>query len=373
MRNYAETFGNGSIDAVVVPPGSCAGSDRHQHEIVAGRYGDAALCGRPPVELPPEADSCCGFGGTFAIKNAGTSTAMLSDKLRNIAATGAGCCTAGDSSLVPALDVCVVPLDTVEVGGVPEAMARLVPERPTTLISGPSATSDIELERVEGVHGPRTLVVVVVIVGWSSSTPSRLPAFFQLPGNVAGCTRGVHLFAADQPGVAAAMSLIDRFRKRSSPHDRTESAEDVPTVPPSGYQQTASKLHAFNRYEIKYFVDEMKVPPELRAELAARMETDPFSPHGGYPVTSLYYDTADLRFYWEKIEGLKFRRKLRMRLYGNPADCTDDTSVQIEIKQRVNRVTQKRRIALPTGWRAGGWTGARRSSAIRRSVRSYTR
>ncbi len=113
-----------------------------------------------------------------------------------------------------------------------------------------------------------------------------------------------------------------------------------------GYQQTASRLHAFNRYEIKYFVDEMRVP-ELRRELAARMDSDPHSPHGGYPVTSLYYDTADLRFYWEKIEGLKFRRKVRMRLYGDPAECTDGTPVQVEIKQRVNRVTQKRRIALP--------------------------
>ncbi|WP_051701388.1 polyphosphate polymerase domain-containing protein [Streptomyces sp. NRRL F-6628] len=110
----------------------------------------------------------------------------------------------------------------------------------------------------------------------------------------------------------------------------------------------ASRLHAFNRFELKYLVP-VEQAAEIRDELAERMERDAHSPVGGYGVWSLYYDTPQLRFYWEKIEGLKFRRKLRIRHYGDLDGVTDASPVCVEIKQRVNRVTQKRRITLPYG------------------------
>ncbi len=157
VENFAEEFGDPAIDAVVVPSGSCTGSIRHQHHIVADRYGSASLreqvhvvksktyelsellvdvlgvtdvgawfphrvtyhptchslrmirVGDKPLRLLrqvrdidlvelPDADVCCGFGGTFALKNSETSTAMLADKLKNVSTTGAEICTAGDSS-----------------------------------------------------------------------------------------------------------------------------------------------------------------------------------------------------------------------------------------------------------------------------------
>jgi L-lactate dehydrogenase complex protein LldE len=152
VRHHVETFE--PYDAIVAPSGSCVGSVRHQHPAVADtddlkerakavaaktfelseflvdvlgvedvgaayphrvtyhptchslrmlRVGDRPLRllrhvrGIDLVELP-DADQCCGFGGTFAVKNADTSIAMLADKMRNALSTRAEVVTAGDSS-----------------------------------------------------------------------------------------------------------------------------------------------------------------------------------------------------------------------------------------------------------------------------------
>jgi len=105
-------------------------------------------------------------------------------------------------------------------------------------------------------------------------------------------------------------------------------------------------IRRFNRYELKYVIHASRIPA-LVDDLLYFMEPDPRGDGDGfYRVTSLYYDSPDLAAYRSKVEGLKFRRKLRIRIY--PGD--DIRSVDkafVEIKQRYNRTVQKRRLRLP--------------------------
>ncbi|MFQ5690917.1 MAG: VTC domain-containing protein [Gemmatimonadota bacterium] len=99
--------------------------------------------------------------------------------------------------------------------------------------------------------------------------------------------------------------------------------------------------HTFNRFELKYLVRQ-RVIPEFLGELAGYLRPDPNATGPwGYPVFSAYWDSDAFALFWEKIEGLKYRRKLRFRRYG------DEPFVFIEIKQRTDRTLQKRRARWP--------------------------
>lgn len=100
------------------------------------------------------------------------------------------------------------------------------------------------------------------------------------------------------------------------------------------------------RYELKYLLRREQAE-RLVEVLAAAMPRDSYGDERGvYPITSLYYDTPDYKAYWDKLDGQRSRRKVRVRVYGRRT-VTPDTPAFLEIKQRVNKLMRKRRIALP--------------------------
>jgi L-lactate dehydrogenase complex protein LldG len=125
----------------------------------------------PPAWLPDGRDLIVDEpGDPLPVEDLDAADGVITGAALGIAETGTVVLDGGPAqgrralTLVPDLHICVVRADDV-VGTVPEAFDRLADAaregRPITFVSGPSATSDIELNRVEGVHGPRRLVVVV--------------------------------------------------------------------------------------------------------------------------------------------------------------------------------------------------------------------
>ena len=100
------------------------------------------------------------------------------------------------------------------------------------------------------------------------------------------------------------------------------------------------------RYELKYLVrhdEAAAIARDLTDYMLADQHGDS---QGHYLVTSLYFDTVDHKAYWDKINGHKNRRKLRIRVYGDQP-VTPDTPCYVEIKHRLDRALQKRRVSLP--------------------------
>ncbi len=108
-------------------------------------------------------------------------------------------------------------------------------------------------------------------------------------------------------------------------------------------------IRTFNRFELKYLVT-LQQAEAFKSSLRHFLTPDEHGAgNGRYHLASLYYDSPDYRCYWEKEYGVRVRRKLRLRLYEIGEMLTDETPVFVEIKQRIGRVTQKRRTILTYG------------------------
>ncbi|MEU9980880.1 LUD domain-containing protein [Streptomyces sp. NPDC050856] len=136
--------------------------DRH------GARGVVVPPGLPAAWLPATGAEPCHDDGDLSPHRLDAAGAVVTGCALAVAETGTIVLDAGPGqgrralTLVPDLHICVVRAPEQVVASLPYALPRLDPTRPLTWISGPSATSDIELDRVEGVHGPRTLEVVLV-------------------------------------------------------------------------------------------------------------------------------------------------------------------------------------------------------------------
>ncbi len=102
------------------------------------------------------------------------------------------------------------------------------------------------------------------------------------------------------------------------------------------------------RYEIKFLLDrsQYQAITAIVNERADQLQPDAYGDaQGQYGVTSLYYDTQDYKAYWDKVNGYRFRRKVRLRYYGD-VEVLPETITYFEIKERMGSLMRKRRLNL---------------------------
>ena len=121
----------------------------------------------------------------------------------------------------------------------------------------------------------------------------------------------------------------------------TREGEAARAAPATGKSSSGDDyIRSFNRFEVKYLIS-VEQARKFADTLEGYAHPDPHSGEDGYPVYSLYWDSPGLIFFWEKIDGEKYRRKLRFRRYQGSDDAF------VEIKQRIDRTVQKRRVLWP--------------------------
>ncbi|MBL4843976.1 MAG: polyphosphate polymerase domain-containing protein [Planctomycetes bacterium] len=124
------------------------------------------------------------------------------------------------------------------------------------------------------------------------------------------------------------------------------------------------------RYELKFLVDHEQRSRFLEAARVGLIP-DPHGENAVYRVTSLYFDTPALDAYWEKLDGLGIRSKLRLRYYGEPASpsaLADSQACYLEIKRRIYACVRKDRVRLSAQGAEAILTDPERAREIREHV-----
>ena len=104
-------------------------------------------------------------------------------------------------------------------------------------------------------------------------------------------------------------------------------------------------IRKFNRFELKYIIT-LQQAEKFKGALQAYMHPDEHgNDNGRYALASLYYDSPDLRCYWEKEYGIRFRRKLRLRRYESGESLTEETPIFVDVKQREQETGKNGRAA----------------------------